>query len=113
MTLNEAIEKAIKGGYNAFEWYDSIERIENPKELYGGVWGYDKEGSGHHIALSEILINPLFWQSLGKAMGVKNNMIGSCDGCGADLGGWKYQQHRFIDHLQDGKSIESFFEQLT
>lgn len=45
--------------------------------------------------------DPEFWQSLERALGVK---------AGDD---WRRMWHLFIDHLVDGKTIESFFEQFN
>lgn len=59
--------------------------------------------------LAEVVLDRFFWQSLGKARGWKNNTLGNCDSCGADLAGWKHQWHRFIDHLISGQDAESFF----
>ena len=47
-------------------------------------------------------LDPLYWQCLGKTLGWGN------DGNSV----WLYYQHRFIDHLAEGKSIESYFETL-
>jgi hypothetical protein len=36
-----------------------------------------------------------------------------CDcGVGNDLDAWLHHQHRFIDHLAEGKDAESFFAEL-
>lgn len=50
----------------------------------------------------ETLLYPDFWQSLGYRS-EEECWNKSC---------WKCVWHRFIDHLAEGKSIESFFETL-
>jgi len=65
--------------------------------------GLDK---AEYSNLPSLLLKPVFWQSLGKAMDWGNEKINfaCCD--------WKWYWHSFIDHLAFGKSIESFFEQF-
>ena len=90
MTITEAIEKAIEGGW-------------------------EKDGfvcQGELIGVEEIaLLDPLFWQALGKAMGwaeVKRNGIFVQSNNRAWIDKW----HALIDHIADGGSIESYFETL-
>lgn len=123
MTIEQAIEKAIEGGWVCKnEWGSSI--VDTPRE--------------------RILIDPLFWKSLGKAMGWGDEMVCidetghpkewgyyfHCPVCGEIVHGerqecpsecetdyppiesWKYHWHRFIDHLAEGKDAESFFSNL-
>lgn len=93
MTIQEAIEKAIKGGYTPIE------------------------DSGNEY---KILLDPEFWQCLGKEMGWKNNYYQIVRSPCNDMPGryaWTgpqyiYEMHCFIDHLADGKSIESYFTNL-
>jgi hypothetical protein len=126
--------------------------------------GYERTGRNYtsHLGrwhLCELWVDPLFWQSLGKARGWAENGLQRCSlikehysnqndvlgrtgtviGYTADKLGprvrwdgnksaypyyhedirlipksdnWKYQWHRFIDHLTDGKDANSFFETL-
>ena len=118
MTVNKAIEKAIKGGYD----------FENKRDrMAGGT-----------AAKALVLIDPEFWQGLGKTQkweGGKIRMCGGCgvalkwneqpttdgkhggkEGCGSDIdeyeGQWLIEWHMFIDHLAEGKSVGSFFKTL-
>ena len=98
MTISETIQKAKEGGYN-------FSPIAAMVELSG-------EGL---IKIS--VLDPLFWQSLGKAMGWKDKhclahpkeKVGCCGFC---FHQWKNYWHEFIDHLSSGKDISSFFENL-
>ena len=110
MTIQQAIEKAIEGGYIPFGGeYGKSKRFLNgwhlnteEKCIQWGVAGQDD--CDFQLPLSDIFLDPLFWQSLGKAMGWdKNKYI---------IGNWKAHWHRFIDHLVEGKEAESFFEKL-
>lgn len=102
MTTKQAIEKAIEGGY---EWNGEIPPM------------YDM--------LCEIVLDPLFWQCLGKGMGWKNHYHLYESGCGNGVicklpdqhlnnyrEEWGYHWHRLIDHLANGKTILDFFDGL-
>ena len=88
MTIKQAIEKAIEGGWSP------VDNFNEPKEL-------------GEMLYAEIFLDPLFWQSLGKAMGWRQD-----EDQWGDRAEWVSQWHRFIDHIADGGSAESFFENL-
>jgi Uri superfamily endonuclease len=93
MKINQIIEKAIEGGYAQ----------EVGKRVI-------KEGSkDENSDIYFILLDPLFWQSLGKALGWG---IEKDDVQWHLPEKWKQEWHWFIDHLIEGKSIESFFEEF-
>jgi len=111
MTIQEAVKKSIEHGYSL--------RGIGPSGFYELLDRYS----------SDVFLDPLFWQSLGKAMEREDRRWGfeTChkgcqwytdgEGCSDDLPPrekrspmWKYQWHRFIDHLAEGKDAESFFE---
>ncbi len=107
--METAIKKAIEGGYNA-SW-----------DIVCGAIVPDGKG-GNHIGNLHPLLDPLFWQALGKNLGWNNTDTFADelkDGVGCvivDGGGsmpvWLSFQHRFIDHIAEGKSIDEFFNQL-
>ncbi len=89
MTIKQAIEKAIEGGYS------------------------NKDQEGWFIKLPEyakcqIWLDLLFWQSLGKAMGWEGEDMYLTLPMDAHVAYW----HRLIDHLAEGKTIEQFFAKL-
>lgn len=91
MTIQQAIEKAIEGGFNR------------------AVAGWATEET--------VLLMPTFWRSLGKAMGWQTEITpskydGGWTNVSYSLDDWKHYWHRFIDHLIEGKTPESFFESL-
>jgi hypothetical protein len=100
MTINEAIRNSIRGGYDC------------PTRSEEGAF------------LEVIFLDPSFWQSLGKALGwidaeYPNGSImcnsEKCDSRYCEYAGYRNpvdQWHRFIDHLAEGKTAESFFEAL-
>lgn len=119
MTIQQGIEKAIEGGYQELFW-------DGCKEC-GGVGRDDNidfvctvcKGTGNGDLLLEEMSaqwerftsDPLFWQSLGKAMGWREEYPKAGVRIGTFIE-WKQMWHRFIDHLAEGKDAESFFENL-
>lgn len=85
MTMSEAIQVAIKGGY-------SIERYGRSKQM------------------EEILLDPSFWQSFSDIMGLS---ILSSPVDGRAHSAWLYHWHRFIDWLAEERDPEDFFDQFT
>lgn len=114
MQLKKAIELAFKeGGYYFGDEYQGF---------YGDVVVItDENGVPTKLNVYQILMDPQFWQCLGKAIGLDNN---TCFACGSQLTPSKhcpccgeyrlslYRWHRMIDHLAQGGTIESYFEQL-
>jgi len=103
MTIQQAIEKAVESGYDA----PVLKVVAHFKEeqKYADVM---TEVMMVRNVYPAIFLDPLFWQSLGKAMG-----WGREAGYGDDyMEGWKYSWFCFIDHLAEGKDAESFFETL-
>lgn len=113
MTIQQAIEKAIEGGYDGEVIYGSkaantLARVARTKSLTSNIYLYN------------VLLDHLFWQSLGKAMNWGEET--ECPACGQDTDdgsedqeNWHvglFQWHCFIDHLAEGKDAKSFFEKL-
>lgn len=118
MTIEQAIEKAIEGGYNGY-----------PKPFCMECGGYESPNKS-----SSMFLDPLFWQSLVTAMEWDRDLEGLkcscsediyysyqfCPKCGKQMRKvevmttyWKKEWHRFIDHIAEGKSAEDFFKTLT
>lgn len=86
--MNEAIKLAIeKGGY---------------KSLFSNF----KDEELNRIAQYLSLLNPLFWQALGKALRwpTPEESLGNV--------AWVSQWHRFIDWIAEGKDADEFFYEL-
>ena len=124
MTIQQAVEKAIEGGYmKAKDYFGYIPSVvkevhyNKPEKLHQGHNFFERTSGSFHfgsakkysfsISVNEIFLEPLFWQSLGKAMGWRQD---------EDQWGERAEcvihWHRFIDHLAEGKDAESFFEGL-
>lgn len=87
--MEEAIKRAIEGGWK-------------PKRVV-----LDQITMRHE----EILLDPLFWQALGKAEGWKQEGVISSAKM-AKKPDWVYQWIKFIEHLAEGKDADSFFKEL-
>lgn len=131
--IEQAIRDAVeKGGYKQHTGYanDEIRRIEVE---YGRVLIHVCPGPEHNDDacgprqmnyLSNILLDPLFWQALGKARGWSSdkNLIVTLESydtgpthllhSSMEAGYWRFYWLRFIEHLADGKDAESFFASL-
>ena len=95
MTIQEAIKKAIEGGWN--KWAKS----QLPKPMGIGTVRY-----------GEIFMDKDFWSCLGRAMGWRQNNTMSCPSGCIQGEPWVFKWHSFIDHLASGKSAEEFFGEL-
>ncbi len=116
--MEQAIKKSIEGGWKNGEY-------ELMKD--------EMHGYGYQISASSCFLKSEFWQCLGKAMGWETRRK-CCEGCGSKerlvqgeyhdicsschrgspklLPEWKFNWHRFIDHLAEGRIVDNFFEEL-
>lgn len=108
MTIQQAIEKAIEGGYRG----GMIGECPD-----GSFWGAEEfMRSGANI--NDFFLDPLFWQSFGRAMWWHDEPCQACDPyegthCSRSYAtNWQREWHHFIDHLIEGKDAESFFKEL-
>lgn len=86
--IEQAIREAIeKGGY-----------VENS--------GIPLSNGDIFRAYEVTVLDPLFWQALGKARGWGD------DPKYGVYTEWRIHWHRFIDHLAEGKPAEDFFKDL-
>ena len=177
--MEQAIKKAIEGGYEALpqlktmdktlnelevemrqitsEWNGDesgakedranvaqgiLEAIKNIKELLiikverlegieDGVAYFEHRIEPDRVSrtslyVEQILLDPLFWQALGKQQGwteidkIKEKTIKMAGGIPRNIDGINgnigyhtlHYWHSFIDHIAEGKSADSFFEGL-
>lgn len=117
MTIEKTIQKAIEGGWQTINCSNCL----NP-------WiGHKQTRIGNRYCqrlpdMDRAMLDPLFWQSLGKAMGWEeisskedhyNEAMERWEKINVVNGlAWKGQWHSFIDHLADNKPIEEFFNQF-
>ena len=97
----QAIQYAIEKGYK----YTS--------QLFGLDILIQNQKLNREIHLRFVLLDPLFFQALGKKLGWA---IITCDNFGkGDVNcnpSWLYHQHRLIDWIAERKDIESFFAEI-
>lgn len=112
--------------YEIRKWWDdaSSKHTSTDQEHLALSAGY---GVGWRDCM--IFLDPLFWQALGKKLGWDNDPMYCTSGCGCAYPNgdgshefgcvWKkninwYGQywHEFIEHLAEGKDIDSFFNAL-
>ena len=105
MSINEAIKKAIEGG-----WFPKATRLQFVFEERGHVEVFED----YHIFL-----DPLFWQALGKSLGWSEENEYKCRRSPAynwqtiRRSGWHAKWIELIDHLAEGKDAESWFGEIS
>lgn len=116
--MEKAIKIAIENGYPA----PTGATYYNKDGTLGGWWYKWKSENeyGEEIELENpccfdhihyqqsLFLDPLFWQALGKGLGW--TWEGEHE---TGIPAWNRVWHSFIDHLAEGKDINSFFEELT
>ncbi len=111
--MEQAIKKAIEGGYR-YGFYLTEDGKKTNEEKY-------------NHAIKSCILDPLFWQALGKAEGWRQDPS-RCTGCQTIGCGkanhmtdcpeknrpvsWNENWHKFIDHLAKGEDVDSFFKDL-
>jgi hypothetical protein len=121
MRIQQAIESAIKGGYNLRGNYKNDEGLGFPEWKYDSSYIYfyqtrlgfggDPGRAKWTMPFEVILLDTDFWRALGRGLGwekYEDEMSLNTTLRHHYLEQW----HRFIDHLATGKSIESFFDEL-
>jgi hypothetical protein len=119
MTIQEALNKASEGGYhiNGSDGMDTY--YEGASNDYS-AWTRKDNDSTFVIAVEETFLDPAFWQALGRALGYGKERhqgqltLSSPAGNAIDKNvDWaEYTMVRFIDHLAEGKTPESFFVRI-
>lgn len=123
MKIEHAIQKAVEGG-----WKDDLRyKTQYPEVKKGSgdvlIWYVDSvnhEWTFDRLSFQQICLDPSFWQCLGKAMGWKEDTYGVVSETHPGLlvsrtyrlETWRDHWHRLIDTLAEGKTIESYFEEL-
>lgn len=93
--MEKAIKKAIEGGF----------------EVGKSIYPFLEDGVLKRAFEDRCLLDPLFWQALGKAEGWTKVLLSSANEETWQLE-WERNWHDFIDHLIEDKDINTFFEEL-
>lgn len=116
--MEKILKLAVESGYegNNVKFQLDFERLNT----HNGVRRYQWSGERSYKALlMESVLDPLFWQALGKSLGwnqipatLDNEKIMFPKNPNKNANYYIFYWHRFIDHLIAGKSAESYFEEL-
>jgi hypothetical protein len=90
MTIQEALTKAREGGYQ----HEFKHHEPGLRAVVVGLYGFST------IQVDDFFLDPDFWRALGRTLGWHYERV------------WRGQWQRFIDHLAQGKTPESFFTHL-
>jgi hypothetical protein len=119
MTIQEVIDKAVKGGYHIYG-SDGMDTYNEGANRDYSAWTRKDNESSFLVPTEETFLDPRFWQALGRALGWSE----ACDLAiicvyeaqeGQRYRGyyWMFQWLRFIQALADGNPPDAFFAQLT
>lgn len=110
--MNDAIKLAIeKGGYKKGPYWWPV-----PK-----TWGIlltGDDGDKEELRMVDIVLDPLFWQALGKALGWECMANHELDGSHSDYSEckgtniWRFRAHEYFDTKLTGGSEEAFWKEL-
>jgi hypothetical protein len=112
MTLEQALHKALEGGWGNVPPHTEFRSVAVEHDTIV-LHVYDRQRRHRDYctySLGLALLDPLFWQALGGALGWAEGVAPKY---------LVYQQwwiqpwHRFIEHLAHGGSIAAFFETLA
>lgn len=120
--MEKAIKKALQGGYREKgTTFEFLRMFPTCLEFW-----LDNKSTGIYSPF-QILLDPLFWQALGKAEGWQKEpyLCPDCRVIGTGKGNhmneckikdrkhdWQTYWHSFIDHLANNGSIDEFFNNL-
>jgi hypothetical protein len=114
MTATETfIKDAVEGGWKL----DSCEDADMEEVVHQGIMYYWHRGDGevmntHHHSISEILLDPLAWQAVGKIRGWDKE-VEITPGKIEPVTTFDRQMHSFIDHLAAGDDIERALSKIV
>ena len=123
MNLHEAIKIAIENGWTIFKGHkiDSVRLLDSGDKRLAEVIEVFEEHEGRAssstiFSYDEFLLDPLFWQCLGKGLGWEETVeIEIPDFLltpALKATRWKVHWHHFIDALAEGRTPEAFFTEL-
>jgi hypothetical protein len=118
MTIQEAMNKAVEGGYHIYG-SDGMGTYYEGASSEFSAWTRADNESTFVVPVEETFLDPRFWQALGRALGWSEacDLAITCaqghEECRQCHGYyWMYQWHCFIQALADGHTPEAFFAQL-
>jgi hypothetical protein len=118
MTIQEAMNKATKGGYH-IHGSDGMETAYSGASSHYSTWTRKDNHSTFMVSMEETFLDPQFWQALGRVLGWEHTMVTVHEVKNGrppvvTRGGqhWLCHWHCFLDFLAEGKTAEGFFATL-
>lgn len=107
--MEEAIKKAIKGGYRGICGDKTCELYNFNKHLVTLRGWTVQQPTIYEMSIWQVVCDPLFWQALGKMEGLEGSTYSwQLENEEKWLTYWKL----FIDHLAERGSVDEFFNKL-
>lgn len=114
--MNEALKRAEKGGWKFLnsERLDVVDGVDTRIgiKLPPRITAFYSDGYARNVGVGEVVFDPEFWQALGKAEGWEGSTYSYRNNNPQDMNGYLVFWHRFIDHLADGGTPDTFFAAL-
>jgi len=118
MTIQEAMDKAIQGGYH-IESADGVAIAFIGANDEYSAWTRTDNESSFMVPVQETFLDPSFWQALGRTLGwnARGDLAITCvhgEAVGHSCRGsyWMYQWHCFIQTIAEGNTPAAFFASL-
>jgi hypothetical protein len=118
MTIQEAVNKAVEGGYH-MHGTDGIATVYTGANSQYSAWTRTDNHSSFLIPVEETFLDPAFWRALGRAFGWEEacDLVITCahgheECCRCHGYYWMYQWHCFIQHIAHGQTPDAFFASL-
>src|SRR5215510_1899871 len=119
MTIPEAIDKAVEGGYHIYG-SDGMDTVYEGATNDYSAWTRKDNDSSFIVPTEETFLDPKFWQALGRTLdwSERRDLAISCvhgyEECQRCRGYyWMYQWHCFIQTIADGQTPDAFFAHLA
>ena len=103
MTIQEAMNKAIEGGYHC-NGADGMDTDDAGANRECSAWTSKENDSTGVVGVKALLLDPAFWTAFGRAL-AREGVWPSGD--------WKHLWHQFTEHLINGGTRETFFQTLA
>jgi len=118
MTVQEALNKAVEGGYH-LNGADGREASYIGANDEYSAWTRTNTEAPFMVPVEETLLDPRFWQALGRTLGwgevcdLAITCVHGAEECQSCRGYyWMYQWHCFIQTMAHGNTLEAFFARL-
>jgi hypothetical protein len=118
MTIQEAVNTAVAGGYH-IHGSDGIATVYTGANSEYSAWTRTDNHSSFMVPVQETFLDPAFWHALGRALGWEEACElaitcvqghAECHHCHGYY--WMYQWHCFIQHIAQGHTPDAFFASL-